>query len=233
MPYTSEYPPFSVTVDIILLTIRGDDLCALAVRRGQDPYQGKWTLPGGFVDQDEDLLDAAKRELREETAVETGDVLLEQVAAFGAPDRDPRGRVVSVAWLAVLPHGTNPTAGSDASEAEWKPVDYLSARRRLAFDHATILGCAVERARMRLENTGLAAQFLGEEFTIAELRRVYELMWGSELDPGNFHRKVTRTAELVEATGRVITGGRGRPAELFRYAGADVLHPPLTRGSLR
>jgi 8-oxo-dGTP diphosphatase len=137
-----------------------------------------------------------------------------------------------VAWLAVLPDGVDPTAGSDAAHAEWKPVDYLRARRRLAFDHAAILGCAVERARSRLESNGLAAQFLGEEFTIGELRRVYEVMWAVQLDPGNFHRKVTRTSGFVEPTGRVVAGGRGRPAELFRYAGADVLHPPLTRGSL-
>lgn len=233
MVYTSEYPIFSVTVDIVLLTIRDDSLCALAVRRGEEPFQGRWALPGGFVNENEDLRTAAERELREETSVVTGDdVLLEQLASFGAPKRDPRSRVVSVAWLAVMPSGPTPRAGSDAVHAEWKPVDYLLARRRLAFDHSQILSEGVERARGKLEYTGLAAELVDDEFTIAELRRVYEVMWGSGLDPGNFHRKVTRTAGFVEPTGRVLEGGRGRPATLYRYAGAPELFPPLTRRSL-
>lgn len=232
MVYTSKYPIFSLTVDIVLLTIREDTLCALAVQRGADPFQGKWALPGGFVDEDEDLLAAAERELVEETAVVTGDVDLEQLASYGEPDRDPRGRVVSVAWLAVMPSGPAPRAGTDAAHAEWKPVNYLLARRRLAFDHTRILTDGVERAKQQLEDTGLAAKFVDEEFTIAELRRVYEVIWGSSLDPGNFHRKVTGAAGFVTPTGQVLEGERGRPAELYRYAGAANPFPPLTRRSL-
>jgi 8-oxo-dGTP diphosphatase len=229
--YTSRYPFFYVTVDIVILTIRDDALSALVVQRGEEPFAGRWALPGGFVDPDEDLLEAAVRELREETAVATGDVRLEQLASFGAPGRDPRHRVVSVAWLAVLPHGPEPRAGSDAAGAEWKPVDFLLGEGRLAFDHADILGEGVERARAKLEYTGLATEFVDDEFTVAELRRVYEVMWGHRLDPGNFHRKVTRTPGFLERVGRAVTRGPGRPAELFRFGGAEVLHPPLTRST--
>ena len=231
MVYTSRYPFFYVTVDIVILTIREDALAALVVQRGEEPFAGRWALPGGFVDPDEDLLEAAVRELREETAVATGDVRLEQLASFGAPGRDPRHRVVSVAWLAVLPHGPEPRAGSDAAGAEWKPVDFLLGEGRLAFDHAEILGEGVERARAKLEYTGLATEFVDDEFTVAELRRVYEVMWGHRLDPGNFHLKVTGSPGFLAGVGRAVTRGPGRPAELCRFGGAEVLHPPLTRST--
>jgi len=229
--YKSEYPVFFVTVDIVILTIRDDALCALVVERGEEPFRGRWALPGGFVEPDEDLYDAAVRELREETAVSTGEVRLEQLASFGAPDRDPRHRVVSVAWLAVLPHGPDPTAGSDAAKAQWKPVDYLLRRGRLAFDHRAILSEGVERARSKLEYSSLATDFVDEEFTVAELRSVYEVMWNRRLDPGNFHRKVTRTPGFVEPAGRSVSSGPGRPAALFRSGDADVLFPPLSRST--
>ena len=229
--YTSEYPYFYLTVDIVILTIRDDALCALAVKRGEEPFKGRWALPGGFVQPDEDLVDAAVRELEEETSVSTGDVRLEQLASFGTPDRDPRHRVVSVAYLAVLPNGPEPRAGSDAAGAGWRPVDYLLKRGRLAFDHFHILGEGVERARAKLEYSGLATEFVDDEFTVAELRRVYEVMWGRPLDPGNFHRKVTKTRGFVERVGRSVTRGPGRPAELFRFGGAEVLYPPLSRST--
>jgi 8-oxo-dGTP diphosphatase len=230
--YTSEYPFFYVTVDIVILTVRDDALCALVVERGEEPFKGRRALPGGFVHPDEGLLDAAERELKEETGVTTGGVRLEQLASFGAPGRDPRHRVVSVAYLAVLPNGPDPTAGSDAVEAEWRPVDKLLRRRgQLAFDHFDILGEGVERARAKLEYSGLATDFVDDEFTIAELRGVYEVMWGRRLDPGNFHRKVTRTPDFVARVGRSVTRGPGRPAELYRFAGAEVRHPPLSRST--
>lgn len=230
--YTSEFPVFYVTVDIVVLTVRDGALCALVVERGERPYRGRWALPGGFVEPEEDLEAAAVRELGEETAVSTGVVRLEQLAAFGAPKRDPRHRVVSVAWLAIVPYGPEPTAGSDAAAAAWKPVDYLLRRGRLAFDHKDILGVAVERARAKLENSDLALDFVPEEFTVAELREVYEVMWGSELDAGNFHRKVTKAPGFLESTGKSVQRGPGRPAELFRRGGADELYPPLSRSSL-
>lgn len=238
MVYTSEYPFAYVTVDIVVLTLRsmngGDDaLHALVVRRGEEPYQGRWALPGGFVGEREDLEAAALRELQEETAVSPGAVRLEQLRTYGAPDRDPRHRVVSVAWLAVLPEGPAPTAGTDAAEAQWTPVEELLRRGKLAFDHHEILTDGVERARAKLEYSNLALAFVGREFTIADLRRVYETVWGRPLDAGNFHRKVTGVAGLVEATGRHRSQERGRPAELFVAGPAETVHPPLTREVLR
>lgn len=230
MAYTSDFPPFYVTVDIVVFTIRDGELCALAIRRGLDPFRGRWALPGGFVGVDEDLGAAAVRELEEETSVSTGAVRLEQLASYGAPDRDPRHRTVSVAWLAVLPHGPEPRAGTDAAHAEWRPVEEL-LRDGLAFDHHTILEDALERARAKLEYSGLATEFVDAEFTVAELRNVYEVVWGEPLDAGNFHRKVTGTPGFVEGTGRRVSRGPGRPAELYRFGGAEVLYPPLTRRS--
>ncbi|HSE09301.1 MAG TPA: NUDIX domain-containing protein [Nocardioidaceae bacterium] len=231
MVYTSEHPIFYVTVDIVVLTVRDDKLCALVVERGNEPFQGRWALPGGFVEPDEDLHAAARRELEEETGVGTGAARLEQLASYGAPDRDPRGRVVSVAWVAVVPQA-DPRAGSDAAKAAWKPVKSLLRRGRLAFDHRTILSDGVERARAKLEYTALATAFVEEEFTIADLRRVYEVVWGTRLDPGNFHRKVTK-AGLLTATGHNVQRGPGRPAALYRRVeGADELNPPLTRSAL-
>ena len=232
MAYTSEYPIFYVTVDIVALTIMDAALCALVVERGGEPFKGRWALPGGFVGPEEELHDAAVRELLEETAVSTGDVRLEQLASYGAPDRDPRGRVVSVAWLAVLPSGPEPRGGSDAASAAWKPVAGLLQPGLLAFDHRAILTDGLERARAKLEYTGLATEFVDHEFTVAELRAVYEVMWGRRLDPGNFHRKVTRTDGFVERVGRAVRRGPGRPAELFRFGGAEVLYPPLSRWTL-
>lgn len=231
MTFTSEYPFVYATVDVVVLTVREDALQALVVRRAGAPFEGHWALPGGFVDDDEDLEAAALRELREETDVRPGDVRLEQLRTYGDPGRDPRHRTISVAFLAVLPHGPTPTAGTDAAEAHWCPVAELQ-QQRLAFDHDVILADGVERARAKLEYSNLGLAFVGPEFTIADLRRVYETVWGRELDPGNFHRKVTGTPGLVAATGRLRAQERGRPAELYVPGGAAVLHPPLTRDVL-
>jgi 8-oxo-dGTP diphosphatase len=230
--YTSQYPILHVTVDIVVLTVRDGELCALVVRRGEPPYQGRWALPGGFVEVTEDLETAARRELREETSVGPASLRLEQLATYGAPGRDPRHRAISVAWLAVLPRAIAPQAGSDAAQATWKPADRLLGRGRLAFDHREILRDGVERTRARLEYTNIATAFLDAEFTIAELREVYEVVWGHPLDAGNFHRKVTRTHGFVVPTGRRQSVGRGRPAELFTAGAEESLHPPLTRRSL-
>ena len=172
MVYTSDYPIINVTVDVVVLIIDEGELRALMVRRGGPPYQGRWALPGGFVEVDGDLETAARRELVEETGVSADEVRIEQLATYGAPKRDPRGRTLSVAWLAILPASSDPQAGSDASHAAWKPVDTLLGRTRLAFDHKRILSEAVERTRAKLEYTNLATAFLGEEFTIAQLLQV-------------------------------------------------------------
>ncbi|WP_394615702.1 NUDIX domain-containing protein [Lentzea sp. JNUCC 0626] len=220
----SDFPPFAVTVDLVVLTVRGDELCALLVRRGEAPYLGEWALPGGFVLVDESLDAAAARELVEETGV--AGLHLEQLGTYGEPGRDPRMRVVSVAYLALAPDLPVPVAGTDAAAASWEPVGSVSS---LAFDHGRILGDGVERARAKLEYTGLGAEFCGPEFTVAELRRVYEIVWGSSLDPRNFHRKVTGVEGFLVPTGESTSRDGGRPAALYRRGAVGVLHPPLVR----
>jgi len=215
-----------VAVDLVVLTIRDGGLCTLLIRRGVPPFKGRWALPGGFVLAHEDLAAAAARELREETGVVSAAGHLEQLQTYGAPRRDPRGRVVSVAYLALLPDLPAPTAGSDAAMANWRPIDPAT---KLAFDHDAILRDGLERARAKLEYTSLAAAFCPEEFTIAELRAVYEAVWGTTLDPRNFHRKATTTEGFVQATGRRRAQAAGRPAELFKRGDAEVLYPPLLR----
>jgi 8-oxo-dGTP diphosphatase len=227
----NDYPPVAVTVDLVALTIRDDELCALAVRRGQAPYAGRWALPGGFVRPGEDLDEAGARELMEETGVPVERLHLEQLASYGAPHRDPRMRVITVAYLGLAPDLPLPTAGGDAAGARWAPVSELMTTR-LAFDHRQILADGVERARAKLEYTPLATTFCADEFTVAELRRVYEIVWGTELDSRNFHRKVTRTEGLLVPTGRTTTRDGGRPAQLYRPGELRFLHPPMTRASI-
>jgi 8-oxo-dGTP diphosphatase len=226
----TDYPPVAVTVDLVVLTVREGTLQALLVRRGEPPHEGAWALPGGFVRPAEDLPAAAERELVEETGLAEPVAHLEQLASYGAPDRDPRLRVITVAYLALMPELPVPVAGGDAKHAEWGPVPPLLADPdQLAFDHAKILADGVERARAKLEYSPLATAFCPAEFTVADLRRVYEVVWGTALDPRNFHRKVTGTPGFLEPVGRVTAGERGRPAELFRPGPAALLHPPMLR----
>jgi 8-oxo-dGTP diphosphatase len=219
---------FAVVVDLVLFTIRDDRLCALVVRRGSPPYRGRWALPGGFVAEDEGLLDAARRELAEETGLDDLRVHLEQLATYGDPGRDPRGRIVSVVHLAFGPELPEPQAGDDAAAAKWRPVDELLSSR-LAFDHRRILTDGLERARAKLEYTPLATAFVEDHFTVAELRHVYEVVWNTRLDPRNFHRKVTGSPGMLEPTGGRTTRNGGRPAQLYRRGKAVLLNPPITR----
>ncbi|MCW2811358.1 MAG: hydrolase [Friedmanniella sp.] len=222
------FPPVYVTVDVVVLTIRDDELHVLLVRRGSQPWLGCLALPGGFLRQTEDLPDGVRRELREETGLSLEPAHLEQLGTFGAPDRDPRARTVSVAYLAVLPGLGEPVAGTDAAEARWFPVAEILATD-LPFDHHLILTTGLERARSKLEYTTLATAFVGPTFTIGELRQVYEIIWGRPLDPGNFHRKVLGSHHFVHRTDAARTGGRGRPAALFRPGRTGLLNPPILR----
>jgi 8-oxo-dGTP diphosphatase len=237
------YEPAAVTVDIVALTIRDGELHVLLVERGEEPFLNKLALPGGFVRTHRDargrlrgetLDEAAARELAEETGLVPGSsrlrrVHLEQLATFGAPRRDPRMRVFSVAYLAFAANLPDPVAGGDAASAYWVP---LATVKKLAFDHNEILGYGLERARAKLEYTPLATSFVGPEFTVSELRAVYAAVWGTDPHAGNFHRKVLSTPGFVIDAGAMTErgGARGGPrARLYRAGAATLLHPALLR----
>ncbi|MBQ1100885.1 NUDIX hydrolase [Streptomyces sp. b94] len=223
------FEPFAVTVDLAVLTLRADALHVLLVERGQEPYAGRWALPGGFLLPDESAEAAARRELAEETGLaDVGALHLEQLRTYSEPGRDPRMRVVSVAFAALLPDPPEPHGGGDAAEARWAPYDKA---RDLAFDHGRILADARERVGAKLEYTCLATAFCPAEFTLGELQQVYETVWGTALDRPNFRRKVLATPGFVEPVPGAarLTGGRGKPAALYRSGPATTLHPPLLR----
>jgi 8-oxo-dGTP diphosphatase len=218
-------PRIGVTVDLVILTVRGGQLATLAWRRDSSPYAGMQALPGGFIRLDEDLPAAAARVLAERAGLPSAQVHLEQLQSYGYPDRDPTRRAVSVAYLALAPDLPAP----DTPQMSWQPV---SALAQMAFDHERILTDGVERARSKLEYTSLGAAFCRDEFTVAELRRVYEIVWGVPLDPRNFHRKVTGARNFLVETGEVTASGGGRPAQLYRRGSAVLLHPPMLRPSV-
>ncbi|MCX3059697.1 NUDIX hydrolase [Streptomyces beihaiensis] len=227
------YEPFAVTVDLAVFTIRSGRLHILLVERGQSPYAGRWALPGGFLRPDESAERAARRELAEETGLaDVAGLHLEQLRTYSEPDRDPRMRVVSVAFAALVPDAPQAHGGGDAARAAWLPYGTgAQGPGPLAFDHDRILADAHERIGGKLEYTCLATAFCPPRFTLGELRQVYEVVWGTDLDPANFRRKVLATPGFVEQIPGAsrLTGGRGKPAALYRAGGAVWLHPPLLR----
>jgi len=193
----------------------GDEpaLRVLLVRRRGEPFQGCWAIPGGFVRMDESLDDAARRELEEETSLR--EVYLEQLYTFGAPGRDPRTRVISVAYYALLPgHVQEPRASDEVGEARWFPVTRLPGN--LAFDHAEILDVALRRLRAKADYAGIAREFLPPRFTLRRLRRIYETVLGRRLDRANFARRILFEDD-IEETGEIDRSGAHRPAKLYRY----------------
>jgi nucleoside phosphorylase/ADP-ribose pyrophosphatase YjhB (NUDIX family) len=224
-------PAVLLTVDLVILTLRGTSLQLLLVERGVDPYAGSLALPGGFLrDAREPVQVAARRELSEETGLDADSLLLEQLGVYGDPDRDPRGRVVSVAYLAIAPRLPDPVAGTDAAAARWTPVGrVLSESPPLAFDHRRIVADGVERARSKLEYSAIATAFCGPTFTISELQQVYEAVWDVRLDPRNFYRKIRGTRDFVIPTPSSKRPGAGRPARLFQAGPGKVLYPPMVR----
>jgi 8-oxo-dGTP diphosphatase len=217
--YQYEHERPSVTVDIILFTFQDDQLRVLLVRRAQQPYAGKWALPGGFVQMDEDLDEAARRELSEETNV--SDIYLEQLYTFGEPDRDPRTRVITVAYFALL--GTDQAGelqihgATDVDDARWWNVYSLP---ELAFDHDRIIQYGLQRLRWKLQWTALGFLLLPEEFTLSELQRVYETVLHEPLDKRNFRRKML-AADVLEETGNLREGDH-RPAKLYRFTAKAI-----------
>lgn len=203
-----------VTVDIVIFTLQSGVLKVLLVKRGVLPFEGRYAIPGGFVLDDESLSEAALRELREETGVD--DVYLEQLYSFGDPGRDPRGRVVTVAYFALISSENSQLhAGTDAALAAWFPVDTVP---ELAFDHAKILEYALERLRNKLEYTTVGFQLLPEKFTLSELQAVYEAILGKDLDKRNFRRKLA-LLKILKPTSEYRREGR-KPARLYRFVAA-------------
>ena len=200
-----------VTVDVVIFTIQEGVLKVLLIKRRIPPFVGQAAIPGGFVLEDEDLDQAALRELKEETGV--SDVYLEQLYSFGKPDRDPRGRVVTVAYFALISADRKLEAGSDAEAAAWYPIDQLPP---LAFDHASILNYALDRLRNKLEYTTVGFQLLPKKFTLTELQEVYEAILGKKLDKRNFRRKMSLLGILKPL--REHRRGGQRPARLYSFS---------------
>jgi len=233
------FPPFAVTVDLAVFTIRAGVLTVLLVQRRDHPYRGYWALPGGFVRDAESTEEAAVRELSEETGVTAFTGHLEQLRTYSDPGRDPRMRVVSVAHVALAPGLPDPRPGRDAAAARWWPAEDLGLEDGgpdappLAFDHGQILADAVERVRSKLEYTTLATSFVEEPFTLADLRRVYAAVWGKAPDLGNFRRKVLGTGGFVieaQRSGAAAAGpAGGRPPLTYRRGEAVILYPPMLR----
>lgn len=221
-----DYPRPSVAVDLVILTIIDAQLRVLVVRRQEHPFKGEWALPGGFVrvgesskDQGEDLDAAARRELQEETGLDPERVHIEQLFTFGKANRDPRMRVISVAYFALVRPDLAPfvKAGGDVSHADWLPVEQLK-KADLAFDHKEIIETGLSRVRGKLEYSGIAFDLVPLTFTIPELRHVYSIVLDKEMDPGNFRRKFNRMLDdglIEQAPGKRITASK--PATVYRF----------------
>ncbi|MEL7185178.1 MAG: NUDIX domain-containing protein [Pseudomonadota bacterium] len=211
MAYEYEYPHPAVTVDVVIFTVRNDELKVLLIKRALEPFVGQWALPGGFVGMEESLPEAARRELREETGVDAA--YLEQLYTFGEPNRDPRERVISVAYYALMPSDAlEIKAASDAEGVGWFAIDDLPA---LAFDHPEILEMALQRLAAKLDYSTIAFQLMPEEFTMPELRHLYDLITREKLDARNFAKRIL-ALNVIEPTGHDRRDGAHRPAKLYR-----------------
>lgn len=209
--YSYDHPHPAVTADIVVFTIRDNQLKLLLIRRAYPPHKGKWALPGGFVNMNESLDEAASRELLEETGV--SGVYLEQLYTFGKPKRDPRERVITVAYYALIPSDKMQLqAATDADAVGWFGMDELP---KLAFDHADIVKMAHQRLVAKLDYSTVAFQFLPESFTLHELQNIYEIIFQEETDKRNFRKWILGLGQ-IEETGEKSTGGAHRPAMLFK-----------------
>lgn len=212
-------PELPVTVDTVIFTVLDGTLQVLLVRRAEEHLTGLWSLPGGFVAPDEPLESAALRELRDATGVT--DVYLEQLYTFGDPGRDTRGRVISVAYVALLAADRCPLVPNELeAEARWWPVYDLPP---LAFDHPRMIEIALDRVRTKLEYTTIGFQLMPASFTLGELQSVYEVVLDRAIDKRNFRRRL-KLLDLVEPTGEKRSDGPGRPAELYRFVAVDFVN---------
>jgi 8-oxo-dGTP diphosphatase len=212
MSYCYDYPRPAVTVDLVIFTIADNDLKVLLIRRAQEPFKGRWALPGGFVDKDESLEKAAARELQEEAGVTH--VYLEQLYTFGEPGRDPRGHTISVAYFALIDvERQQITAADDAEDAQWHSV---FKPPRLAFDHKEILDYAVWRLRNKIEWTTVGYELLPKKFTLSELQRVYEVILQRGVDKRNFRKKILAQGRIIELN-ETRSDVAHRPARLYTF----------------
>ena len=208
----------AIAVDVVLFTIQDGTLKVLLVKRQQAPYRGAWALPGGLVEQDESVDTAVLRELQEETNIDN--VYLEQLYTFGEPNRDPRGRVITVAYYALVNwQQFQLKARQRVSEASWFPVKRLPT---LAFDHERIVGYALERLRYKINYTTVGFQLLSRQFTLTELQRSYEVILGQRLDKRNFRRKMLQLG-ILKGTREFKANGRQRPARLYTFTEPKVV----------
>ncbi len=211
MPFTYRYPHPAVTTDIVIFTIRQDELKVLLIKRALPPHKNQWALPGGFIKMEESLEEGARRELEEETGV-TG-VYLEQLYTFGRPDRDPRERVITVAYYALIASDElEPKAASDAENVSWFGLKELPD---LAFDHKEILKMAHKRLITKLDYSTIAFQLMPTEFTLSELQHVYEVILREQIDKRNFRKRIL-SLNLIKDTGKERKAGAHRPAKLYR-----------------
>ena len=212
MPFTYEYPRAALTVDCAVFGFDGERLKLLLIERGLEPFKGRWALPGGFVRVEEELEYAARRELLEETGI--SEVVLEQFQTFGGIKRDPRERVVSVAYFALTRLDDHrPQASTDARQAVWFNANELP---KLAFDHQTIIAQALTHLRSRVRVEPIGFHLLPPKFTLTQLQGLYESVLGREVDIRNFRKRVL-AMELVVAIKKEFQRGRQRPAQLYRF----------------
>jgi len=212
MPYTYQYARAALTVDCVVFGFDEGELKVLLIERALQPFKGRWALPGGFVRLDEPLDEAARRELEEEAGLEG--VFLEQLYTFGTVERDPRERVVSVAYYALVKLAAHDTkAATDAADAQWFPVSKVP---KLAFDHADILATALARLKGKVRYQPIGFELLPPKFTLSELQHLYEAVLETELDKRNFRKKVLGFGLLLPLK-ETQMAGRHRPAQLFRF----------------
>ena len=211
------YEQPGITVDLVIFTVNEDQLKVLLVKRAEAPFSSQWSLPGGFLLAGESLEAAARRVLKEKTGVE--DVYLEQLYTFGKPDRDPRARVITVAYFALIPWANlDQPESKKVADLKWSPVDQIP---KLAFDHKEIMQTAVQRLRAKVTYSNIVYGLLPERFRLSELQRMYEIILDDNLDKRNFRKRMLASG-LLQETGKKHLNGAHRPAMLYQFKKMEI-----------